>query len=542
VADARLDNRAELAVLARDGERIEDIDDATLILRAYARWGVECTLHLLGDFAFAIWDDKQQRLLCARDPMGVRTLYYAERDGWWVCANEQQALFAGTGIVKEPNVDAVTLYMGVHSNHSGETLYRHVRALAPAHRLVVGRDGVELARYWAPDPWTKLELGDDAEYERIFADTFQQAIRSRVERAEGGVGVLVSGGIDSSAVACQAAALGAEPLAMRVSFPTMSCDETRYSQSVVDKWGLELLDVDAIAAAGPEPRMDHPDVMYHPNLVPYGLLLNQARERGIGTVLTGLSGDQWMDETGMECVDALRELRLTEAATIAGVFRTPLSRAPYQKLWTSLKRAVPESVRIKSHAFRPFQPLPLLSERAAREVRSRSDADRLARLERWRYPDRLSQILCEQLEAFPTQMPMIQHDLLASRMGVEAAHPFMDRRIFELMLSVPRSQRVAHGVPKAKPLLRRALRDELPDAVRSRTDFAEVSCYIRYALLTKHGRWLENLVSSSRLAEFGVVDPQQLRTGIESGFEWPLRPIYLGLFTSMEFWLRHNWP
>ena len=206
VSDARIDNRdALLQALSGDLNALDlagdSVADSALVLAAYARWGDAFAEHLVGDFAVVLWDGRSRRLVCARDPLGVRQLYFHHVPGrHLVIASDPEALFAISGI--EPEIDEVRvaesltgrLYDTVHSVFLG------VEKVPPAHLLVASAGRVEQRRYWdltIGDP----PAGDAAEH---FREVFDEAVRCRT-RSAFPVGAELSGGLDSSSVAVVAA-------------------------------------------------------------------------------------------------------------------------------------------------------------------------------------------------------------------------------------------------------------------------------------------------------------------------------------------------
>src|SRR3989442_1012999 len=135
VADARIDNRAELCPLL---PAPSDATDAELILAAYERWGEHCPEHLLGDFAFAIWDGRAQRLFCARDHFGVKPLYYHHRPSrLFAFASEIKGLLALADIPRRLNETRVAAYLVPLFEDKEVTFYEEIVRLPPAHRMVV---------------------------------------------------------------------------------------------------------------------------------------------------------------------------------------------------------------------------------------------------------------------------------------------------------------------------------------------------------------------------------------------------------------------
>ena len=152
VADARIDARADLiASLESDSPReLSRAPDVELILRAYLRWGEGCVEHLLGDFAFAIWDGRSRRLFCARDHMGVKPFYYAHVAPWLVFSNTLECLRRHPAVSDRLDDVAISDFLLFGSNQdSAITSYHDIKRLPPAHTLTWSAHGLSLRRYWS---------------------------------------------------------------------------------------------------------------------------------------------------------------------------------------------------------------------------------------------------------------------------------------------------------------------------------------------------------------------------------------------------------
>ena len=133
-ADARIDNREELYTLLNLTAEEQQLPDSTLIVLLYEKYGEDCVKHLIGDFAFAIWDDRTQKLFCVRDHMGVKPFFYYRDDNYFAFASELKGLLALPDIDKSINEQFLYNRMFHNSDQLDDTtLYQHIHRLAPAH-------------------------------------------------------------------------------------------------------------------------------------------------------------------------------------------------------------------------------------------------------------------------------------------------------------------------------------------------------------------------------------------------------------------------
>jgi len=208
VADGRMDARDDLvARLAAVDPVPPDAGDGELILRAYRAWGESCVEHLLGDFVFAIWDGPARRLFAARDQLGVKPLYYAEVGRTIVFSNSLDCVRAHPAVSSELNDAAIADFLLFGANQSLDTTsFRDIRRLPPAHALSWSPIVSSCRRYWTL-PVDEPVVGKRAsEYTDRFLELLRASVSDRLRTRR--VGVLMSGGLDSTTLAAIAQETG----------------------------------------------------------------------------------------------------------------------------------------------------------------------------------------------------------------------------------------------------------------------------------------------------------------------------------------------
>ena len=204
-ADVILDNRKELFKEFNIIEEKQKITtDSELILMAYEKYGEECPKYLLGDFAFVIFDEKKEKVFCARDHMGGRTLYYNFQKGRFIFGT-LTSLIVPLLHNKELNerwiTDFLSLFGPMHNSEATETIYKEIYQLEPAHYMVITKNNIVKNKYWNPLKDVKpLKLKNHDEYVKRFLEIFEEAVKCRL-RTVGQVGIMVSGGLDSGSIA-----------------------------------------------------------------------------------------------------------------------------------------------------------------------------------------------------------------------------------------------------------------------------------------------------------------------------------------------------
>jgi len=474
-ADVRLDNRPELVpILAVQGD---PLTDPALLLRAYRRWGETCVDHLLGAFAFAIWDGRQQTLFCARDQLGCRPFFYYEGTRFLAFASDPQALLALAAVPARPDREALLAHHMLDYRFFAErTLFQDVRRLPPAHTIFLHAGQSRRRRYWTPNVGPRLRLSRPEEYAELLGERLQEAVACRLRSAYP-VGSHLSGGLDSAAVTVLAARLlraGNRTLAGTFSWSPPPAGQGGPSPVVGDERVL-------IAAVCAQERLtcrytrletagvldvlrneEHPVPGARFYCEP--LVRREAASAGIRTLLSGWGGDETVAFSGRGHLAALgRQGRWLQLAR--------LSRRQLARHGGTLPGLLKASVL---YPLLPDRLLRLLG----REI-SPAEAAFMA-AEGWVLSPAEWQVLRRKWQetrvragAHHNQMAMLANHHLALRMeawairgarlGIEYRYPLLDRRLVELCLQFP-PDLYLHDGWKRWPL-RQAMAGILPAAL-----------------------------------------------------------------------------
>ncbi len=234
--------KALRAELQAAGYRFFSDGDTEVILKAYRHWGERCVEELHGMFAFAIWDVREQRLFAARDRLGIKPFYYSQTESGFRFASNTQALLAAGGVDKA--IDPVglhyqlTLHAVIPAPH---TILKGVRKLAPGHTLVVTPDGqMQTQQYWHLQATRPDEPKSEQEWIQLIHDALRKAVERRLSVADVPVGVLLSGGLDSSLLVGLLAEAGVKDLrTFSIGFEDVGEEagsEFEYSDAVVERF------------------------------------------------------------------------------------------------------------------------------------------------------------------------------------------------------------------------------------------------------------------------------------------------------------------
>ena len=200
-ADARIDGRNDLVqrLESRGRTDLGSATNAQLILHAYHAWRDECVRHLVGDFAFAIWDGPARRLFCARDHFGVKSFYYREAPGLFVFSNTLDCVRRHPESSDQLNDLAIADFLvgGVKQDESA-TSFEDVQRLPPAHTLIYEAGAVRMRAYWTLPTEGRVRYRHARDYVDRFSELFRDAVADRVGTSD--VGVWASGGLDSTSI------------------------------------------------------------------------------------------------------------------------------------------------------------------------------------------------------------------------------------------------------------------------------------------------------------------------------------------------------
>lgn len=522
-ADARIDNREELIrVLDISTCREEPVTDSEIILEAYKKWGHDSPKKLLGAFAFAIWDVQDRSLFCVRDHFGVRPFYYYHQKGrLFAFASEIKALFQLGDTPRVPDeVKVAEHLMAPVEEDVTRTYFKHIRRLAPAHALVVKPDSVTAHKYWALDPNREIRLSSDEEYAEQFRNLFEDAVRARL-RSTYPIGSMLSGGLDSSSITCQAARIlrnSDKNLPLHtfsaVFDETSGSDERPYIHAVLDKydelqphflqgdeksplaeWDKLYQYVDGACAAG--------------NIYIFWRTYRLAREQGVRVVLDGFDGDTTVSH-GLGYFNQLREEgRWLTLVREVGEFAKKIDESPQGAVWSWVKG--------------PLLSLPGLSQlvrvrRILKEfVSGQSNSTRKTSEEPvWKQvlSDRLIQSVEPYLEQKKNTKPSTEREnhyqlltrpvmthildlwnYVGASSAIEVRYPFYDKRLVEFCLALPPDQKLRKGWSRL--ILRRGMEGILPHSVQWRGGKGNLSFALDQSLATYERALLKELMKGN---------------------------------------------
>lgn len=539
--DGRLDNRAEL-IDAMTALPYAVPTDISIVAAAYENWGSACLKWLIGDWALSIWNPNDRSLMLAKDPIGVRHLYYSfnTRSVVWSTILDPLIRFAPHPLVLNGEYIAGWL-SSLPAAHL--TPFLGIRAVPASSLVVISPEKQTTRRYWDFDASKQIRYTAEAQYEEHFRAVFAESVRARL-RSDSPIMAELSGGLDSSSIVCMADTLIDTGVAETRRLDTLSYyddsepnwDERPYFAKVEEKRGRTGCHIDV---GSPDPSTFH----VHSNqfaATPGGLKQSSdaarqfsayMRSQGNRVLLSGIGGDEVMGGVPTPTPELANLLANAEFGKLASQLGT----------WALSKRK--PWFHLLSETICEFLPSAFIANSPYEQSAAWLSADfaKRHRIALGGYRTRLRllgprpsfQINLSTLEALRRQLAC---SALPSELLYEKRYPYLDRRLLEFIYAIPREQLVRPG--QRRSLMRRALRGMVPDEILERKRKAFVS---RQPLATLASNWseIDKLSGNLLCAQIGIVESEKFLHVLQRarhGIEAPVIRIMRTL--GLEFWLR----
>jgi asparagine synthase (glutamine-hydrolysing) len=493
------------------GHRFATDCDTEVLVHLYEEEGEGFVERLRGMFAIALWDKPRQRLLLARDRFGIKPLYYRHKDGGLSFASELKAMLEQPGFSRQIDPEAVAAYLAFNSIPAPLTIFAEARKLPPGHLLAWEAGEIELRRFARPGaiPGGGVREGSAEELAAELREVLDDSVRAHLV-ADVPVGVLLSGGVDSGALAALASRHASEPVkTFSIGFEEAGFDELSRARQVAERYGTDHHELIL--------RPDGVELL--PKLVeafdePFGdssalptYLVSQLAAEHVKTALSGEGGDELFGGYYTYVADLLarRVGRLAALARpLAEALPSRAGRVGFDYKAKRFARAAalpplerhhgwkeifsPEARATLAPGASAWDPLDLYRERYAETA----GADPLARMQDL------------DLGIYLVDDLLVKTDRLSMAHSLELRVPFLDQRVAELAFALPRKLKV-RGFDK-KRLLRRALEPLLPREVvhgRKQGFSIPLAAWLRGPLEP----FAREVLAPSALARQGLLDP-----------------------------------
>jgi len=544
------DHRESRKKLASDGVKFTTTSDTETILSLYKRYGRDVQEHLRGMFAFAIWDKAKQSLFIARDRLGVKPLYYVHKDnGDLYFASEIKALLAAGGVKPEVNFAALQDQFANHGTSGDTTLFAGVKRLSPGHTLEWKDGKVEIREYWDLEFEPKVSRANERDFVEEWREMFREAVEMRL-MADVPLGMFLSGGIDSSAIAGVMSQLVDEPIkTFSVAFDEREANELEFARLVAQKFATDHHEItitpDEFFEALPQLVWHEDEPLGFLASVPLYFVSRLAAEH-VKVVLTGEGSDETLAGYG-RYAKALKLLEIGEryeAVTpsfIRGAVRggvAALPKALGQKLGrTFLARdADIENLFFDNFAVFPKKEQARIFSREARERFGLGGAyDEHGRLlAKTDAEDTLDKLLYADTKTYLHELLMKQ-DQMSMAASIESRVPFLDHRLVEFSARMPREMKLRGSTTKW--ILREAMADILPQEILTRPKMGFPVPLGKW-LRTTHRHIVDEYVLGKRAASRGIFDREYVKSLAARHFAGENADEKLWALINFEVWAR----
>lgn len=433
--DGRLDNRQEL----REKLNLREKADALLVLEGFLRFKEGILPLLLGDFALALWDVREERLLLARDPVGLKPLFYYSDTRRFIFASEAKAILSLPDVPRIPDEAFLRAFDSARLREHAPTFFAGVSRVRPGEIVTMTRDRIFHQQYWEPDVSIKIKRRSDEDVQSEFKEIFYSAVEARLPKS-GKTAVFLSGGLDSSSVTSVSADI-VRKKKMPLEIKTFSMisnrfpDERKYSSCVAQAHGLSntTVNIDELDLMNPLERLvsEFESPFVGPHDIFFEALLEKAAQSGAKVLLTGEWGDQLMF-SGAYLADLILEGR-----------------------WGKFLKEFPQFCRYE-HAPWLFVLKRIFWYLAA------------PRFHTPKYGTRAQKELYESVFYPGNVLIMETMERAAAHAGLELRIPFLDLRLVNCLMETPAEERMKDGL--GKMLLRNSLQGILPELIAKRME------------------------------------------------------------------------
>jgi len=443
--------------LEQAGENFSSHSDTEVLLKAYGAWGQGCLARLDGMFAFAIWDTRLRKLFLARDPMGIKPLYYGRFGESFIFASEVRTLLETDLVPRNLDQAGLLNYLSFGSAYDPVTLVEGISSLRPGHCLSWSDGALQESEFWDPlvaRNASSAESSKPRAVEQLRA-TILDAVRMQMA-SDVPVGVFLSGGIDSSSVVAMLSAQGITPQTFSVTFEEQGYSEGDYASLVSRTFGTnhhELLlsatetlhVIPAAIDAMDQPTMDGVNTY---------VISKKTREAGIKVALSGLGGDEMF--AGYSTFRSLPKLE-----RFASAWKHVPGKRAWSKLYSALTPSSDQRRKLQAliageefHAyflarmlFTPEQTRSLLRDLDERErARAWAFAEPLVR--RLETLDAINRISYLEARCYMANTLLRDADAMSMARGLEIRVPLIDRKIAEQVFTMPGEWKFDGQTPK----------------------------------------------------------------------------------------------
>ena len=468
VADARLDNRIDLAKLLNINIKADELFDAHLLLEAFKKWGNQCVDYLEGEFSFLIYHKPDKSFFAATDHIGHRNFFYYDSADYFIFASEIKAILA---VKPHPHYfNEQTIFHYFLKSYETHTHIKDIVALTGAHWLNYTTEGLTKHKYWTPQILNKYCFRTLAQWGECLRDLMEGAIRNRIE-TDYPIGVMLSGGLDSTFVTC---ILSQVLYQQNRSFFSFSSVADNHSKADDERYYIELLgnyfaNIEQVFVTPPkeagsfenlEKLFENGDGFF--NIFHYldTALLEAAQDKRIRVLLNGYGGDHAISNKRNEYLySAVKDMKLNKAVRTFKDIKKNYGVSTFHLLKTDILSYTPFYGIIKSLIRNPaYKNLICFNKEIENHILA-AEKDEIIDLKSW---------LMEEISLGNLGRTEQDFNYCDARFNLRKTTPYFDKKILEFYLDIPDDILFENGFRRG--LIREAMRGIAPPEIVWRTD------------------------------------------------------------------------
>ncbi|MDD5173068.1 MAG: asparagine synthase (glutamine-hydrolyzing) [Patescibacteria group bacterium] len=456
--------------LKKIGYQFKSNTDTEVIIYAYKEWGEKCLEKFNGMWAFAIWDDKKQRLFCARDRFGIKPFYYYLDDKKFIFASEIKAILENNDIKRLPNDRLIYDYLVYdQEEHTDKTFFKGIFKLPPGRYLLIKNKKLEIKTWWQLNP-KPLKLKKETDYQEKFHRLLNDSIKLRL-RSDVPIGTCLSGGLDSSSIVCIVNKLMKQDGETNKKTTFTSCynnqpaiDEREYVEEIVKKIGVKK---NYIFPAIEDLQKNLNRLVWHQeepfsslSIYAQWAVMERGKEKKVKVILDGQGGDEVL--LGYEryyvyfllrLIKEFRFIRMIKEANQI-IKNSKLNFFQFFKYFLYFSAPKIRSIYLNKRAKK------ILNKNFLKSKKEKTSSIHSKR------PTDLQ--LLQKLEITRLNLPNLlkYEDKNSSAFSIEARTPFLDYRLVEFAFNLPYDLKIKNGW--SKYLLRKSMKNILPEKIRWR--------------------------------------------------------------------------
>ncbi len=470
-------------LLVSKGYRFRTQSDTEVILNLYRDRGPDCLEDLRGMFAFALWDSKNQKLFLARDRIGKKPLFYTVREGALFFGSEIKSLLEAPQVPRSTRLESIDDYLTYGYTPSPFTMFEGILKLPPAHWMMCDRQGVSVHSYWALSYEPKEKLSKEAWKEKI-GSILSEAVKLRL-RSDVPLGVLLSGGLDSSTVVALMSQLQVRSIrTFSIGFEESDYSELRFAREVARRFGTDHHEL----IVRPDAAAVLPKLIWHYN-EPFGdssciptYYVSQLTRSHVKVALNGDGGDEafagYDRYRGAKLAQSLRWIPKPVLQGAKHLFRQMADRVVKgdPKRWRRPLHFLEALTDSSDSGLRYLRWVSIFTESEKGELytdRLRADlaghsAEKflLERLHRSKASSMVDRLLDTDSQSYLPEDLLVKMDIASMAHGLEVRSPFLDHKFLEAVARMPADLKLHRF--QTKYLLREMVKGLLPPSILTR--------------------------------------------------------------------------